>query len=150
MQNITVFGHDLLYLGLYFFFWSAFGWCFEVIVRTLETGAFENRGTLYGPICPIYGVGVFILDEFIPKTDSVFLFFVISAVVCTAFEFTVGCILKKLFNAMWWDYSWKRFNFCGLICLESTLGWGLGGVVTKYVLIPKIAIAMSYIFSHIP
>ena len=29
----------------------------------------------------------------------------------------------------WWDYKEKPFNYKGILCLESTLGWGLIAVL---------------------
>ena len=31
----------------------------------------------------------------------------------------------KLLGELWWDYNNKPFNFQGIICLESTLAWGV-------------------------
>ena len=34
------------------------GWLWETLFAILRTGRWERRGFLFGPICPIYGVGV--------------------------------------------------------------------------------------------
>lgn len=34
------------------------GWVFESVHSVIRTGKWDRRGFLYGPICPIYGVGV--------------------------------------------------------------------------------------------
>ena len=48
-----------LYPWLWIFFLYAFlGWCSEVVFAAVKTGKFVNRGFLFGPVCPIYGLGV--------------------------------------------------------------------------------------------
>ena len=40
-------------------------------------------------------------------------------------EYVTGVVMEKLFNMRYWDYSKKKFNFQGHICLGTTLAWGL-------------------------
>jgi len=40
-----------------FIIYSFMGWVYETIFCTIKGGKRENRGFLYGPICPIYGTG---------------------------------------------------------------------------------------------
>lgn len=42
----------------WFFVASCAGWLFESVYNVVRTGHWEKRGFLYGPFCPIYGVGV--------------------------------------------------------------------------------------------
>ena len=42
---------------VYFVIFSCMGWIYESIYCTLRAGKWENRGFLYGPLCPIYGAG---------------------------------------------------------------------------------------------
>ena len=47
-------------LGLYFIcfiIFSFMGWIYESIYCTIRTHHWDNRGFLFGPICPIYGTG---------------------------------------------------------------------------------------------
>ena len=46
--------------------------------------------------------------------------------------------MEKLFNARWWDYSEKKFNINGRICLETTIPFGLGGMFVMYIVNPFI------------
>ena len=47
------------------------------------------------------------------------------ALTATIFEFLVAKIMLHLFGEVWWDYEDKPFNYQGIVCLESTLAWGL-------------------------
>lgn len=43
---------------LCFVFYSVFGWCYEVFLEVVVyRWGFSNRGVLFGPYCPVYGVG---------------------------------------------------------------------------------------------
>ena len=44
--------------------------------------------------------------------------------------------LEKAFHAAWWDYSDWPFNLHGRICLFASLGFGIGGLLTVYVIAP--------------
>ena len=52
---------------VYFVIYSVMGWIYESIFCTIKNGKWQNRGFLYGPVCPIYGVGatamMFIMDQ---------------------------------------------------------------------------------------
>lgn len=110
--------------------YSFVGWCFEVVICSVDTGHFVNRGFLNGPVCPIYGFGMLaIITVLTPFTDSLPALFAGSMVLCTFLEFITGWRLKKLFHTTWWDYSAKPFNLGGYICLQMSLAWGLGGII---------------------
>lgn len=148
MQNIYIdfLNNTVFELFFYFLWWSIFGWFLEVIVRTLETGGFENRGFLNGPICPIYGFGVIMITHFLaPIKDNFFLLYITSAIMCTSFELFVGILLEKLFHAKWWDYSEEKFNYRGFICLRIGLLWGVASVIVICILHPMIEKTVSHI-----
>ncbi len=138
MQNWHLFGMTLFEMYYYFWFWSIFGWVMEVVDRTLETGGFENRGFMNGPYCPIYGFGVIGITILLSPLKSVLMLYILSSVLCTAFELAVGLMLQALFHAKWWDYSDMKFNFKGYICLRNSLLWGVGCVLVVRVVQPLI------------
>lgn len=53
-------------------------------------------------------------------------------VVCTGFEYLIGLFYEKVFHLRLWDYSKKRFNIKGRICLKNTLLWAF--LVTVFLL----------------
>ncbi len=148
MQNIYVGFMGLTLFEWFYFFcwWSLFGWFLEVIVRTLETGGFENRGFLNGPFCPIYGFGVSMIIKILsPIQNHLLLLYITSAVMCSSFELFVGVLMQKLFHAKWWDYSSEKFNFKGFICLRITLLWGVGSVMVIKIVNPMIMKGIDHI-----
>jgi uncharacterized membrane protein len=50
-------------------------------------------------------------------------------IMATMMELVTARAMIRLFGSFWWDYSKKKFNYKGIICLESSLGWGLLGII---------------------
>ena len=46
--------------------------------------------------------------------------------------------MESIFHTSWWDYSDKKFNFQGRICLGASLGWGVFTVILFRVLHPVV------------
>jgi uncharacterized membrane protein len=132
---VPFFQFSLYQMCIMFVFWSCVGWAIEVVTMTIETGEYQNRGFLNMPLCPIYGAGVIlVVSLFRPFAHTWFTLFLLTALVCTAFELAVGLMLEKIFHNRWWDYSMYKFNFKGYICLWTSCGWGIGCVlVIKFV-----------------
>ncbi len=108
-----------------FFLYSFLGWCMECVVIRREKGAWENRGFAHSPFCVIYGFGAMLgYAALRPLMGHEVLLYITGAIAATAFEFLTGCLMQRLFGEFWWDYSGKRFNYRGMICLESTVAWG--------------------------
>ena len=47
----------------------------------------------------------------------------------TVLEYLTGIAMMRLFGSLWWDYSHKPFNYKGILCLESSVGWGVLAVL---------------------
>ena len=59
---------------VWFILYSFMGWAFETLYCTVTTGKWANRGFLYGPICPIYGVGAVLCEILVDiKTCNILL-----------------------------------------------------------------------------
>lgn len=144
MQTIPYIDYSLYQMFLIFCFWSFVGWCIEVVDMTFETGEYQNRGFLNMPICPIYGVGVLMINIlFRPIKNTVFPLFIASTILCTSFEFFMGWSMEKLFHARWWDYSNMKFNFKGYICLRNSLFFGFGCVIMMRYVQPTVEKAID-------
>ena len=122
-----------------FFLYGSLGWCVEVIYAAVNHGKFINRGFLFGPICPIYGIGMLaVLLALKPLQDNLFFLYVGSVVITSLIELVLGFLSEKLFHERLWDYSENPFNLKGYICLKFSLLWGLGAVVIVDILHPMI------------
>lgn len=109
----------------FFFFYCFFGWCFESTVVSISKKKFVNRGFIRGPFLPLYGSGaIMMLLVSAPVRRNPVLVFFAGCIGATALEYVTGVVMEALFKVRYWDYSHKRFNFQGQICLSSTLCWG--------------------------
>lgn len=129
-----------------FMFYSFLGWVWESIYCTAKNKAWQDRGFLFGPICPIYGscvILVKLLFELVPSVSSpdfpVWAIFLICMIGSAIAEFCTSWVLEKRFHAMWWDYSKLPLNIQGRICLPVSIGFGLAGVAIVKFLFPLLA-----------
>ncbi|MCR4596523.1 MAG: putative ABC transporter permease [Lachnospiraceae bacterium] len=129
---------------VYFVIYSFLGWVYETVVCTVKWKRWENRGFLYGPVCPIYGtgaVGSMIVTEHMAYAGVTYTWwevFVFSMLASAVLEFTTHWVLEKLFHARWWDYSYMPLNIQGRICLPFTIAFGLAGLLIVYVINPFV------------
>ena len=126
MLGHTFMGVDVYYVVHWFFIYSILGWTIESVYMSFCNKKLTNRGFIRGPICPIYGVGAltvyFVLRPFAGNYLELFVF---GSLMATAIEFCTAKIMIRVFGGVWWDYNEKPFNYQGIICLESSIVWGL-------------------------
>lgn len=133
---------------LYFMIYSFIGWLMEVICKLIEKKKFVNRGFLIGPICPIYGYGVLAIILLIGKDKSDILDVFLKAIlICSILEYGTSYIMEKLFKARWWDYSNKKFNINGRVCLETMIPFGILGCLIVYLVHPWVVKLVSLLNS---
>lgn len=128
------------------FIYSILGFLMEVLVVLFCTKKLVNRGFLIGPYCPIYGIGAllatFLLKEYVDRPLGLF---ILSIFICAVVEYSTSFILEKIFNTRWWDYSQKKYNINGRICLENLIPFGIACVIVIYVLNPLFIKLINYI-----
>ena len=120
---------------LFFYIYCFFGWCFESTYVSLRKHLFVNRGFLHSPLLPIYGSGavVMLLVTLRIRSYAVLMFFA-GMIGATALELVVGLVMEAVFEVKYWDYSNQKFNYKGVICLSSSLCWGLFTVLLNKVI----------------
>lgn len=120
-------GMEVLWL---FLVYSFLGWVLETAVGTIKRKRFTNRGFTTGPFCGVYGTAAVLMAAVLQelRENPVFLFLGCAAV-ATAVEWITGKTLERLNRKKWWDYSEKRWNFDGYICLSYSVLWGILGFV---------------------
>lgn len=118
-----------------FFIYSFLGWAMESVFIRITEGVWQNRGFVHAPFCIIYGFGsMFGYVLLKPFSDNYLRLYIAGALLATGFELVTAFIMRRLCGAVWWDYKDKAFNYKGVICLESTLGWGVIAVLLFSVL----------------
>ena len=122
---------NIYYMINWFFLCSLLGYLLECVVLTYENRTpVLNRGFGHGPFCIIYGFGAIGANLLLsPLADSAVKLYMAAMIMATIMELITARAMIRLFGSFWWDYSMKKFNYKGIICLESSLGWGLLGIV---------------------
>ncbi len=136
-------------LFLIYMIYSFLGWLVEVIDLFIGEHKFVNRGFLIGPYCPIYGKSVLLISILLNRyIDKPILLFIMSMLICTVIEYLGSFILEKVFNTRWWDYSQKKFNIKGRVCLENMILFGLGAMIVMYLINPLVLKLVNALSSH--
>lgn len=136
----------MLFYYFYFIIYSFLGWCMESTIYTFKKHRFINRGFLNGPLCPIYGVGMIIIIFCLhPFYNNIAVLFILGMILASSLEYGTGYLLEKLFKTRWWDYTNKKFNLNGYICLQNSLYWGILCVLMIHVIQPVIGKAISLV-----
>lgn len=124
-------------LFICFIIFAFLGWCLEVSYGMLTLKKFVNRGFLIGPLCPIYGLGCVLLYLLLQgyASDPIMLALA-SMAICSILEYVASYLMEKIFKTRWWDYSEKKYNINGRICLEMAIPFGILGLLVVYILFP--------------
>lgn len=130
--------YKICYWFFFFMIYSFIGYLTEITCCSINNKKLiVNRGFCLGPYLPIYGFSSVIMNIFLAKySKDIITLFVMSAFVCTLMEYMTSLILEKIFHARWWDYTEKKFNLSGRVCLENSCLFGLGGVFIVSILHP--------------
>lgn len=134
--------YELTSIILFFFIFSFVGWLWEVALYLFRDGILVNRGTLYGPWLPIYGVGctlIVLLTKF--KTfrkmlKNPMLTFAVVMALCSIIEYATSWYIELTTGVRYWDYTGVFLNVNGRICLECSIFFGLGGALCVYIVAP--------------
>lgn len=132
---------------IYFALFSFLGWVFECFYAMIRTRHWDNRGFLYGPVCPIYGVGavlaIFLFGD-LPHRFGMQMnlpeVFLVSFFGSAVLELATSWGLEYFFHAVWWDYSDLPLNYHGRICLPASILFGIGGMLIVKLVIPFLAL----------
>ena len=119
-----------LYHTLWLFFCYGFiGWVLETTTAALRQRRYVDRSLLFGPICIIYGFAGVLLTWGLAELRGQWFFLFLGCALCaTVLEWIAGHFLEMVSHTRWWDYSGRKWNLDGYICLPVSLLWGLLGL----------------------
>lgn len=133
---------------LYFLMYAIFGWLYEVFLEVVVyRWGYSDRGVLFGPYCPVYGVGallfIFLIYHLIKdkplkrKIVMIPVVFILCGLSATILELITSYICEIFMGSWpWQTYVDYKYNFQGRIALSPSLRFGLGGVLFLYILQP--------------
>ena len=120
----------------YFVIFSIIGLIVETLFGYATTGVIDSRkGLLWGPFCPIYGVGavvlIILLDKYKDKDWKIFLY---GGILGGIIEYILSFVLEAMYSSRFWDYSHVSFNLNGRICIKYSIYWSvLSIILMKYI-----------------
>ena len=125
------------YLFLIFLSGCLLGYLYEEIFYWFTEGMLRNRGILFGPWLPIYGIGALGIYALKPLKSHPVWLFLLCALISGAVEYVIGYAGIHFLHLRLWDYRGLFWNIQGIICLRSVLSFSVMGVVFHYLLEPK-------------
>ncbi len=130
---------EIFILITLFIIYSFIGWIIESTYKSVLQKKIVNSGFLAGPFCPIYGFGALIMYLSLKDvSNNILVLFSYGIVVLSVFEYVVGLFLEIVFKTKYWDYSKKKFNIQGRVCLQNSIYWGILGVVFMRLIHPGV------------
>ena len=137
-KNIELFVQYLPQMVIIFALISFGGWVYETIYCSVVEGEFTKRGFLFGPTCPIYGIGALAVWLVLGQISNPLIVFIIGGFLATVIEYSTGLFLERRFKKKWWDYSMFKFNLHGRICPQASAVFGAFSVTSVFVLVPAM------------
>ena len=147
-KNIEIFVQHLPQMVIIFALSSFGGWVYETIYCSVVEGEFTKRGFLFGPTCPIYGIGAIAEWLVLGQISNPIIVFIIGAVLATVIEYSTGLFLERRFKKKWWDYSMFKFNLHGRICPQASAVFGAFSVTSVFVLVPTMLDVLMIFSKH--
>ncbi len=133
---------------LYFIMYAMIGWIYEVFLEVVVyRWGFSNRGVLFGPWLPVYGIGalIFVISLRKLKERKIYagkinitpvLVFLGIVIIATVIELIASYFMELTRGGWMWDYDRFAFNFQGRIALNPSIRFGIGGMIFMYILQP--------------
>lgn len=114
------------------------GWIYEEICVWVLYHMVVNRGMLHLTLCPIYGFGAWGLYLLLRKVRSSALFFALSVLIASAFEYACSYLLEWAFHRIYWTYEGWPLSVQNRISLVSSLIFGLLAVLFAKGILPLL------------
>lgn len=133
----------LCYLFIIFLVGSFAGWIYEETFYWITEGMLRNRGILYGPWLPIYGVGALGIYVLKPMKRHPVILFALCVLLSGVVEYIIGYIGIHVFDLRLWDYRGLFLNIDGIICFRSVVSFGVMGLIFLYLLEPVMEITVK-------
>lgn len=126
----------LSYIFIIFMVGCLVGWIYEEFFYWFTEGMLRNRGILYGPWLPIYGVGALAIYSMKPLKKNPALIFFLCATITGIVEYVIGFASIHILGMRLWDYRGLFLNLHGIICLRSVISFAVMGLVFHYLIEP--------------
>ena len=125
----------------YFVLFSVIGLIVETAYGFITTGVLESRkGFIWGPFCPVYGVGATILIILLNQVEqkSCFKLFFYGVLIGSIVEYLLSYGLEAIFGTRFWDYAYTKNDINGRICITYSFFWGILAIVLMKLIKPSL------------
>ncbi len=117
-----------------------FGCVFEMVNHFIHYGDWvSRRGLIYGPLNPVYGLGLVFFVIFLSKIKNPALIFLGGMLLGGGCEYLCSLVQEKVFGTLSWDYSHQLFNIGGRTSLKYMLIWGVLALVVMKIVYPFLS-----------
>lgn len=130
-----------MFIKLFFIFFIGciVGWIYEEIFYYVTENIIENRGFLYGPYLPVYGVGAVFIYLLLNKyKKKPYIIFFGSIIVTGIVEYITGYLLFLIYQRRWWDYTGLFMELDGYVCLRSVISFAIAALALIYMVVPFV------------
>lgn len=134
-SKITI--HHIIWYVLLF---SIAGLIIETIFAYVTMGVIESRkGLVWGPFCPVYGVGATILILLLNQYKQNYIkLFVYGSIIGNIIEYLLSYLLEAMYGTRFWDYAYIAGNLNGRICIKYSLFWGVLAILLIRIVKPWV------------
>lgn len=147
INKITI--HQIFW---YFVLFSILGLIIETVYGYITMGVLESRkGLIWGPFCPVYGVGATILILILNQVDrkDYIRLFIYGVFIGSIVEYVLSYGLEAIYGARFWDYAYTNNDINGRICITYSFFWGVLAVLLIRFVKPFIDKIIDKIYSKI-
>ena len=117
-----------------------FGCVFEMVNHFIHYGDWvSRRGLIYGPLNPVYGLGLVFFVIFLSKIKNPALIFLGGMLLGGGCEYLCSLVQEKVFGTLSWDYSHQLFNIGGRTSLKYMIVWGVLALVVMKIVYPFLS-----------
>lgn len=129
--------YDLIW---YFIIFSILGMVIETLYCYITTGVIESRkGLIWGPFCPVYGIGAVVLIYALNRyRKNWLLLFITGTILGSVVEYMLSFGLEAIYGIRFWEYSYITENLNGRICIPYSIFWGMLSILVIKLIKPII------------
>ena len=133
-------GHSFFKYFWFFMIGCVFGTYYEQILTLCKKGVWVSRaGLLYGPLNPVYGIGVVLAVLCLHKVKDWKLLWTLGGLIGGAFEWLLAWLQEIILHTVSWDYSTRFLNIDGKTTIPYMCFWGLLFMVVNKVIYPFVS-----------
>lgn len=141
-QKEEAFARGICFKKIFWLFMigCVFGCVFEMVNHFIHYGDWvSRRGLIYGPLNPVYGLGLVFFVIFLSKIKNPALIFLGGMLLGGGCEYLCSLVQEKVFGTLSWDYSHQLFNIGGRTSLKYMFIWGVLALLVMRIVYPFLS-----------